>query len=121
MALAHADGGCDNCSSHAKEMISDHLGEITTQLNMRFCCPECRDLYVAEMISSPRIDHEHKAELLERFPHVKSAAETMSNERIEGLLGKKHAHKPVPPGTPTALTKTANPPVSASLLTSLRR
>lgn len=125
MALVHADGGCDNCSSHAGEMIRTHLGEVTTELDMRFCCPECRDMYVTEMLISPKIDHSHKAELLESFPHLIARQQ----DRIEGPMGtsklqQQHhnaTHKKAPATTPTVQTKTADPTVNASLLTSLKR
>lgn len=115
MALVHANGGCDNCSSHAHEMVHAHLGEITTELDMRFCSPECRDMYVSEMLISPKIDHSHKAELLESFPHL-----TGSHERIQGSMeAARHTHKKAQ--TATVHTKSAENAVSASLLTSLRR
>ena len=118
MSLPHANAGvCDHCAGSSKEMIREHLGEIVEVLDTRFCSSECRDTYISSMIDSANIDHEHKRELLERFPNVLLAKQ----QSIAGHMGStKHSHKEAPKPA-AAASGSAAPMIRASLFTSLKR
>lgn len=100
-------------------MVHEHLGEVTTELNMRFCSAKCRDVFIQGMLESTRIDHEHKQDLLERFPHLSIGAGDA--ERIEGYMSGRHGHSHKASKAMTVPTKSTNAPMGAGLLTWTKR
>lgn len=125
MALACADGSCDLCRGYSRDLINEHLGEVTTQLELKFCGSECRDAFVRSMIEGDRIDAEHKTELLARFPHVGAGAAHAphGDKRIEAHISPARHHQSHKAGTmvATSAPQQTTSLVGASLLTSLKR